>query len=166
MPRITTLIAEIEAKLTKVYADDYPDAKLTFGFGAKDLDRIDGTPRLTWIPLRASFTAPEKQGKGKSVITRNPLIGAHCWGGSYDDAEELVHQLILALRSSAHADVDLQGEDWPPELHTHDGIVAVVSFSVKVPVIRPPLRTVQANKLEADTAGAAQGDGNLDWGEP
>lgn len=162
--RLRLLLDEIEGRLTTAYA--VSPAPLTFGFGTKDINEHDSAPRVVWVPVAASHTAAEKQTtNGKSVLTRNPTVVAHCWGASFDELEELVHQVILAVHGSARADASHLGEEWPPEMVTHHGCVALVKFSVKVPVLKAPLQVVQPRALEKDTTGSAPGDGNIDWGE-
>jgi hypothetical protein len=164
MARITALLAELEATLTTAYGA--VGSPIAFGFGAKDIDEHNGVPRVVWIHTTSAHDASEKQASGsRSVLTRRPAIVAHCWCQTYDELEELVHQVILAGHAAAWGSVMFDGEEWPAELLTHHGVVALVKFNVRVPVLKSPPQTVQARTLVAEATGAASGDGSIEWSE-
>jgi hypothetical protein len=156
------LFDEIEGRLRPLYTD----APLTFRRGTKTRAQNDAPPRIVWTMPQGTFEAADKGlRRNRRLITRVLNISAVCWGKDLDATEQLVHDLLVALHRTAWGSIAMVGEQWPDDADDEIGLVAVVTFAVKIPVEEPALRTVNVTGVDPDTTGTVQGDGNLDWGE-
>ena len=162
---LTSLFAELEQGLTATF--EAAGQKITFGIGAKEIARHDAPPRIIWVPADAQHSATEKSRTNpRQVLTRDVGIVAHCWGEDLDATEALVHALLYQRHKSTWGSITMRGEEWPEDAHVESGLVALVRFSVKVPVEAKALQRARISTIAKDTTGAAPGDRELQWGEP
>lgn len=161
--RLSTFLTELETRLKPLYL---APNDLQFRRGASARDHNDGTPRIAWVVGEVRHLPPEHAGrKNKRVLTRQVNVAARCWGKDFEETEQLVHDLIVAVHQAAEGSVLFVGEEWPEPETSDLGDLGVVTFAVNVPVEEAPRPTVVPTTYEMDSTGAAQGDGFLDSGE-
>lgn len=151
--RLSALFDELEGRLSPKYG-----GRLTCGRGAKALDLNDAPPRVVWLYPRATHAAAQKVRDANnkrpllgSVLTREVQIVAHCWAADLDATEQLVHDVIASTHALAWGSVSFGGEEWPPETNAELGVVALVTMSVQIPVMRAPLQAVTPTTLALDS---------------
>jgi len=130
---IATVIAEINAALLVAMPT------LQFGIGGRYLHLHNAPPRIVWVPIGGSWAPPVQLGKTyRSIRTRQPGFDVHCWGVSYDQAESLLHNLVLACYKSASTSFAVSGERWlqPGTVEwLTQGEVVVLPVTFKIPVL-------------------------------
>jgi hypothetical protein len=148
------------------------DSKITFGFGARELDRAATPPRVVWRIVRA-----EHQGTPRPGLNPRPLferiveLEAHLWGESFEQTEAMLEDAARAMHRAAVGSFRPLREEWPAEddndrAHQKRGAYCLLTFEVLVPVTDLPLTTVRILAAEPDTTDSDPTDGNLDVGEP
>ena len=163
------------AQLVTLIAANLADATVTWTTGALALKENLGTRRIALVPLSAQHTSRHPIG-GKIVggtpntrqpafITRTLLVDFYVWDGTpasgltadrYEATEELLHDLLVALRLTLHADVRFLGENWRTQALTDAAFdvnaeLCILHTSIDIPVVweSKPLTTLDGQSFTA-----------------
>lgn len=141
-------------------------AGVTFRTGGRRVAQHDRPPRIVWVPTRDAFTPATKGGTNpRSVRTRIAGVEAHVWGTTLEQAEDLVHRLVVALHRLAHGSYKVRTCVWDkPEWMEH-GEACVLAFEFAIPVTDEPAPQVVVAAVAPDTAEPAL-PGTLACGTP
>lgn len=146
---------------------------VSFAFGETSVAQHAAPPRVVWLRAAegssvnaARTTAAERA----AVLDRSAVVLAVCWaarGGSYetDDAalEALMDAVELALRECLGTALVLPlGESWTTEGWTQKGKSAHVSFTVRMPVLKPEPEVVGTETIPVDVGLDPTDDSDTD----
>ena len=176
----TTIAAEVAAVMADVVVydgaavtglgpDGVTSVALTYSVGRSTQAAQATPPRVAWVlgggagsPARKT---PVPRGR-RSLLTRNPLLPAVCWGRDLDAASLLASAVLAAMQRRYAGRIAYQGEEWETEPASLDlGEVVTLSWAWPIAVLdsAPTLRTVTS--ATADTSTAVASDGVLHIGE-
>lgn len=143
---------------------------LTYALGRREAVASAAPPRVVWIVTGGAGSPPQKHafpGGRRSLLTRNPLLTATCWGTDTDAAMDLATAVLAACERRWSGRFAYQGEQWvdDPALTDH-GEAVTLTFAMQIAVLdRAPTRATVVTATP-DTTDAATGDGVLHVGEP
>ncbi len=144
---ISTMTLALEAKLSEVIREAGQEPP-SFGFGEHSITDQDAPPKITWVPIggplkRAKFGGVDGDAHKEPVWDRDLGIAARVWADNVDQAEILCQQLAAAIQDVAPGHHSPVSEEWDTKSHAGNGVVCVVSFTVKGVFVREPLALVQ-----------------------
>ena len=166
----TTITDEVTAVMADVV--DYDGAAiagLAWSLGRRALPEHATPPRVVWsLGDGAGSPAAKKAFPGgrRSLLTRNPVLRAVCWGATLDDTNDLASAVLAATQRRWGGRISFQGESWVADPAITDlGEVVTLSWAWPVAVLdRAPSR-VTITSATPDTSAAAASDGVLHLGE-
>lgn len=148
-----------------------PPAGLTFGYGARELDRAGNAPRIMWRLVRGQHEGTNRPGLNpRPLFTRRLEIEAHLWGADDEQTELLLELVGRAVQKAAVGAFTPAREEWPAEdddrrTHQRRGSYCVLTFELLVPVTAATQTTARVTSAAFDTSSSAPTDGQLDAGE-
>lgn len=183
MPATTaaiTITAEIAAVMADVVAYDGsaitglgPDGAtsvaLSYAVGRRYLAQHNTPPRVVWVLGNGSPTPAVKTsfpGGRRSLITRNPVLTAVCWGRDLDAASDLASAVVAAMQRRYGGRIRFLGESWESDAAATDyGETVALTWAWPIAVLdrAPSLREIASTSF--DTTAAATGDGAITLGE-
>lgn len=176
----TTIAAEVAAVMADVVAygggavtglgpDGETVVALTYSVGRSKQSELSTPPRVVWVlgggagspALKAAFP-----GGRRSLLTRNPVLRAVCWGRDLDAASLLASAVLAAMQRRYAGRIAFQGEEWETEPASLDlGEVVTLSWAWPIAVLdSAPLRAT-VTSATVDTSTAVASDGVLHIGE-
>ena len=177
----TTIAAEVAAVMADVVAYDGasitglgPDGvtavALSYAIGRRYLAQLASPPRVVWVLGNGSPSPALKTafpGGRRSLVTRNPVLTAVCWGRDLDAASDLASAVVAAMQRRYAGRVRFLGESWEDAPAATDyGEVVALTWAWPIAVLdrAPGTRTVASATF--DTTAAVTGDGTIHLGEP
>lgn len=138
MSRLADIVAEFTSILN--------DSSVTIAVGAKELHRNDSPPRIVFERVGGPIEMTRDIGRQdtgataatRALLTRNLALRVHCWGEDEDQAEDLMHNALVAMRSATLGSFAAVSETWGRELESGDanlGEVVIAEVVVQIPVI-------------------------------
>lgn len=176
-----TITAEIAAVMADVVAYDGsavtglgPDGatsvSLSYAVGRRYLAQHGTPPRVVWVLGNGTPTPAVKTnfpGGRRSLITRNPVLTAVCWGRDLDAASDLATAVVAAMQRRYAGRIRFLGESWETEPASTDyGEAVALTWAWPIAVLDRAPSTVTITSSSLDTTAAAQGDGTIHLGEP
>lgn len=147
------------AQLATALASKLADSTVSWSTGQLALRENVGTRRIALVPLKATHTHRHPVG-GKIVggtpqtrqpafLTRTLAVDFYVWDGTpasglqaarYEATEELLHNLLAAMRLELRADVRFLGEDWktqemPSAGYDLNAELCILHTTIDIPVI-------------------------------
>jgi len=177
----TTIAAELAAVMADVVGydgsaitglgpDGVTSVSLTYQVGRSYLPQHGTPPRVVWV-LGAGAPTPAVKtsfpGRRRSLITRNPVLTAVCWGRDLDAASDLASAVVAAMARRYAGRIRFLGESWESEPAAMDyGEAVALTWAWPIAVLdrAPSLATIDSTS--PDTTAAAAGDGTIHLGEP
>lgn len=140
---------------------------ISFATGSREKLTNREPPAIVWLPTSARHLPAEKmKTEPRELAARAMQVVAWCYGKDVDRVEQLVHDLIAILHKGSWGSYELGGETWSEDENTQHGLVALVQFSVRIPVHSSKrYKEVVPTKFAGDPQGSTQGDGVLQWKE-
>ncbi len=177
----TTITAELAAVMADVVGydgatitglgpDGVTSVALSYAIGRRHLAQLHTPPRVVWVLGNGAPTPAVKKdfpGGRRSLVTRNPVLTAVCWGRDLDAASDLASAVVAAMQRRYAGRVRFLGESWEDAPAATDyGEVVALTWAWPIAVLdrAPGLRTVTTASL--DTTDAVSGDGTIHLGEP
>lgn len=114
-------------------------------------------PRIVWAPARRGETigpAVKLGANPRSLRTRNAVFEAHIWGEDLDATETMLNDVVAAVHAVIYGNYQASGVEWfgkDGALVVH-GWVAVVSFTVEIPITAPAKTTATIQTTAHTTA--------------
>ena len=179
-PAATTIAAEVAAVMADVVAydgsavtglgpDGVTSVALTYSVGRSTQAAQSTPPRVVWV-LGGGAGSPALKtafpGSRRSLLTRNPVLRAVCWGRDLDAASLLASAVLAAMQRRYAGRIAFQGEEWETEPASLDlGEVVTLSWAWPIAVLdSAPLRAT-VTSATVDTSTAVASDGVLHIGE-
>lgn len=105
--------------------------------GEKHVFANGAPPRIVWVPGTDSFTAPEKRSHTQpSILTRAAGVSCHVWGKTLADTEQLLNDLLLAVKDATRGDFEVQGAEWLTEGEfCSSGAACLLQLVFRMPVV-------------------------------
>lgn len=103
------------------------DPAVRFTLGRRERDRHQDTPRVAVIPVGGPFASPDSVGRQdldaddidagatRTLYDRTQKTIVECWGEDFDQAEQLMHLLVPAIRLSALGSFQIVSHEWISE---------------------------------------------------
>jgi len=93
---------------------------VSYGIGRLDAELHDSVPHLVWIPIDGTMTAPSNIGgrpfgissRDRSLLTRQQRCQVQVWGGNFEQAERLWHNMLAAVWSFSAGSVAFGSYSW------------------------------------------------------
>lgn len=141
MSRMSQVVAEWQAHLA--------DPSVRFTLGRKERDRHQKPPRVAVLPVGGPLESPDRvgrqdlgeidEGATRTLFDRKQQTLVQCWGVDFDSTEQLLHNVIAAIRASALGSVRLVSHEWISETEgvagdDLDGDCAQIECEVIFPV--------------------------------
>lgn len=178
---LTTIADELAAVMADVVAydgsavtglgpDGVTSVALSYAVGRRALAQHNTPPRVVWVLGGGAPTPAVKTafpGGRRSLITRNPVLTAVCWGRDLDAASDLASAVVAAMARRYGGRIRFLGESWESDAAATDyGEACVLAWAWPVAVLdrAPSLREIASTSL--DTSAAVAGDGTITLGEP
>lgn len=158
------------ASITGLGPDGVTGVALTYKFGRRYLAQQGTPPRVVWVLGGGSPSPAVKKdfpGGRRSLVTRNPVLTAVCWGSDPDAASDLASAVVAAMQRRYGGRVRFLGESWEDAPAATDlGEVCALTWAWPIAVLdrAPGARTVASATF--DTTAAVAGDGTIHLGEP
>lgn len=164
------VVAYDGSAITGLGPDGVTSVALSYAVGRRSTAQHATPPRVVWVfgsgtPSPAVKTA--FPGGRRSLVTRNPVLTAVCWGRDLDAANDLASAVVAAMERRYGGRVRFLREDWETDPASTDyGEAVALTWAWPVAVLdRAPSRvTVTSSSL--DTTAAVAGDGTIHLGEP
>jgi hypothetical protein len=123
---------------------------VTFGDPSKVNDTAK-PPRITWYPKRANHLAPRGLG-GRDTSPMNDrqwTIFVEIWGESLTGAEQLTNDFLAVAQDllSKHS-YSNSTEDWDVGGVTSKGVLCLLSFQLRTPILKTVIPTVPVTGFE------------------
>ncbi len=158
----TTLATEIDAVMADVtgWSGDH-------AIGRRHLAHLDAPPRMVWVPVRATPSAPVKiSGATRSIYTRRLTFAVYVWCATPDATSDAVDALLAACHRRWHGRWSYAGEDWTTEAAQTDlGELATVTITVDLAVLDTAAVTATLTAATFNTTPAVANDGVMHVGE-
>lgn len=163
--RLSKVLTVVSGRLPAI-----PDLKIVTGW--RELARQSKPPRLVWVPGQDTFGPATQYSNPRPVMTRFAGVEAHCWGVDEQEAEELAHQVLLALYLTLESNLTLQinsgtwlTQDLKNAGDIKLGEVYVISFVVGIPVVEGPWLLAPVDAIAYEPTLNVHDDGVLESGE-
>lgn len=137
MSRFGDLVSLISTELNTVHGSTVP-----MTHGKLELEKNTSPPRVQWV-VSAGEAGPAHGpgGNPRPIATRNLIARAYVWHDNYDNAEALLHNLILSCHNvggNTGAGIRFDAEDWPTQdkhaEYSVRGQMVIARFRVALPV--------------------------------
>lgn len=138
---MTSRLADVVAEFAVTLAD----SSVTVAIGAVELHRNVAPPRIVFervggsIEMTREIGRQDVSGEGtRQLLTRNLSLRMHCWGADEEQAEQLMHNAIVAMRRTILGSFQVVSESWEQDTSTGDvdlGQEVVVEVVVQIPII-------------------------------
>jgi hypothetical protein len=136
--RLADIVAEFVTQLS--------DASVGVAIGRKELHRLDAPPRVVFERVGGPVDMTQEVGRQdiagtnatRQLWQRNLTVRLHCWGADEEQAEQLLHNALVALRRAALGSVTVGSENWEHEPDAGDvelGEVVTVEVALAIPVL-------------------------------
>lgn len=160
--RLATIVAEFVTKLN--------DSSVTVALGRKELHRNNGPPRVVFervggpVEMTQDIGRQDTGGQGtRQLWTRSLRLIMHCWGSTEEQAEQLMHNSLVALRNAVGPGNLFPGEEsWEVEAEAGDanlGEEVTVEVGLQIPILDEmlPLRAPPITFVRNGTFGVTTG---------
>lgn len=164
------VVAYDGSAITGLGPDGVTSVALTYAIGRRYLAQLATPPRVVWVLGSGAPTPALKTafpGGRRSLVTRNPVLTAVCWGRDLDAASDLASAVVAAMARRYAGRIRFLGESWEDAPAATDlGEVCALTWAWPIAVLdrAPGARTVASATF--DTTAAAVGDGTIHLGEP
>lgn len=136
--RLRDVINEFESILN--------DPAVTVAIGRKELHRNDAPPRVVFVRKGGPITATQEIGRqdigGQSttqIHQRELSCDVYCWGSDEDETEQLLHNVVVAMRRAILGSYRLGNETWLSEEELRAGDVVLGECVVLEAIVHIPI---------------------------
>jgi len=155
--QIEKVLAELDKEL------DIPTLRVALG--RRELHRNDDVPRVVVIPIGGPIGATQEIGRRdlltsatRSLYQRELTCEVYCWAGDYEATEQLLHNVVVAMRRVALGSWQPLTERWlsDEEQTSGDvlrGHVAVLEAMLIIPIPDDIVRPLRAPPITITHAG-------------
>lgn len=136
--RLATIVAEFVVQLA--------DSSVTVALGRKELHRNNAPPRVVFERVGGPIEMTKEIGRQdispqatRQLWTRSMKLIMHCWGTDEEQAEQLMHNSLVALRNAVGpGNLYLGEESWSVEAEEGDvnlGEEVTVEVGLQIPIL-------------------------------
>jgi len=166
---MTSRLADIVAE----FVTELADASVTVALGRRELHRNDSPPRVVFERVGGTIEMTREIGRQdvsgstatRQLFQRNLTCRLHCWGVDEEQAEQLLHNSLVALRRAALGSVLVGEEVWAAEADTGDvdlGVEVIAEVGIQIPIVdaiqalrEQPVTWPRTSTFGADTGACA-----------
>lgn len=119
--------------------------------GPDDVGRYDRPQRISWDPVSASPSAPQRLGTAAEagpLYTRDVSFELELWGESLEATEEMLASLVNAMHKVLSQHGYRPGsERWNTGAQSTKGVVCVLTVTLRIPLQREQKKTVRISEI-------------------